>query len=83
VMAAVLMLWLVRMVVGRRRSTDFRVETAQGDAVDAHVAVHAYLSSQGIVITFYHKVNQLRVRPERAGLRRGCGMRGQYGPGRP
>jgi hypothetical protein len=81
VMAAVLMPWFVRVVVGRRRVAGFRLETSQGDAVDAHVAVHADVSSQDICITFDHKVNQPRLRPERAGLRRGCGPRGQLGPG--
>jgi hypothetical protein len=36
-----LMPWFVRVVVGCRRYADFRLETAQGDAVDAHGVYHS------------------------------------------
>ena len=55
---------LVGVVVGRRRGADLLLEARQGDAVDAHVAVHADIPSQGLCITLDHKVSYPRVRSE-------------------
>ena len=55
---------LVWVVVGRCRGADLGLEAGQGDAVDAHVAVHADVSSHGLRITLDHKVSEPRVRPE-------------------
>ena len=63
-MVVVLMSGLVGVVVGRCRGTDLLLEARQGDAVDAHVAVHADVSSQGLCITLDHKVSQTWIRPE-------------------
>jgi hypothetical protein len=43
---------LGRVVVGRCRGADLLLEARQGDAVYAHVAVHADVLSEGLGITF-------------------------------
>ena len=55
---------LVGVVVGRCRGADLLLEAGQGDAVDANVAVHADVSSQGLRITLDHKVSQPRSGPK-------------------
>src|SRR5215217_7972008 len=55
---------LVGMVVGCCRGADLLLKTGQGDAVDAHVAVHADVSFHSLCITLDHKVSYSLVRPE-------------------
>ena len=59
---------LVGVVVGRCGGANLVLEARQGDAVDAHVAVHADVPSNSFSITFDQKVSHTRVRPEVSGV---------------
>src|SRR5215207_10531968 len=59
---------LVRVVVWRCGGTDLLLEARQGDAVDAHVAVHADVSFLSLCVTFDQKVSNPPIRPEVPGV---------------
>src|SRR5215204_2528594 len=54
----------VRVVVGRRLGADLLLEAREGDAVDAHVAVHADVPGQSLCGTLDHKVSYSSGWPE-------------------
>ena len=59
---------LVGVVVGRCGGADLLLEARQGDAVDAHVAVHADVPFDRLGITFDQKVSHTSVRSEVPGV---------------
>ena len=59
---------LVWVVVGRGHGPDLLLEAGQGDAVNAHVTVHANISFHRFCITLYHKVSHTWACSEVAGV---------------